>query len=143
MGQFLQVAQRLAAILDELRNQGGVTAYQLPDIIKQSIGQGNGDINSYPGTPGGSCCDLAFFISLSTPAYAKGRGHLTCRNAMEKIVQHIQGSCYQKTRFAVLITDSWDASAYDDWRWNIENIKGHSGIEIYLISGSKVSQINI
>ncbi|HPE46727.1 MAG TPA: hypothetical protein PK380_12725, partial [Deltaproteobacteria bacterium] len=70
-------------------------------------------------------------------------GHLSCRQAMEKVVQHMQGVCFQNTRFAVLITDSWDPSAYDDWRWNIENINRHAGVEVYLISGRTVSRISI
>jgi len=143
MGQFEQTAQRLAAVIDEMRSQGGITADQIPEIIGKTTGETEGSVNCYPGTPGLACCDIAFFISLSTSAYTKGRGHLSCRQAMEKVVQHMQGVCFQNTRFAVLITDSWDPSAYDDWRWNIENINRHAGVEVYLISGRTVSRISI
>jgi hypothetical protein len=43
----------------------------------------------------------------------------------------------------VLITDSWDPLAYDDWRWNMVNNNGHAGVEVYLISGLTVSRISI
>ena len=38
MGQFEQTAQRLAAVIDEMRSQGGVRADQIPEIAASKPG---------------------------------------------------------------------------------------------------------
>ena len=62
---------------------------------------------------------------------------------MEKIVQHMQGSCIHKTRAAVFVTDSWDEHAFADWKANLEEISHTNHFEIYLIAGRTISQIKI
>lgn len=143
MGEFVRIAEGLAAVLQEKKIHGGIRPGEIADIIAGTMATGSGSMNCYPGIPGYACCDLSVFVSLNSPAYRKGRGHLSCRMAMEKIVQHMQGWCLNKTHYAVLITDNWDASAFDAWRGNLEQIKDHAHIEIYLLSGNSVSEMFI
>src|SRR5208337_1403530 len=105
MGEYQKVAERLARHIEDMRNEGGVSTNQLPDIIGQALSNIDKSFNCYPGTPCNVCYDLAIFISLSKQSNASGQGHLSCREALEKIVQHMQGTCYQQTKYAVLITD--------------------------------------
>jgi hypothetical protein len=141
MGEFMSIVEELALILEESKREGGVLAQDLPGIISRLTRRE--DINCYPGIPGHDCHELAFFISLSSQFYAKGRGHLTCAQAMKKIVQHMQGSCFQITHTAIFITDSWDVTAFDDWRNNLVEIKRNALFEIYLITGRYFSELRV
>jgi hypothetical protein len=143
MGEFQRVAESLAALLEEMGREGGITGDQLPEILSTALGQQGRGFNCYPGIPGDHCHDLAFFISLQSPLYAKGRGHLYFGQALEKLVQHMQGICFQKTRFAVVMTDNWDAAAFNAWRPNVNQIKNSANIEAYLLSGGNASEIKI
>lgn len=144
MGKYQEVAERLARHIEDKRNEGGVNTNQLLGIIDKALGNRDESFNCYPGTLCNSCYDLAFFISLSKRSNATGQGHLSCRKALEKIVQHMQGTCYKKTTRAVLITDRWDQAAYDDWKGNMEQIIDHikAKVEVYQISDSTVSQLH-
>ena len=126
-------------------NGKGVGVEDLPGIIGsdegekqgQGIGpakspQGDG-YNLYPSTHGGRCCNLAVFISLTSPAYTKGKGHLNFRQAIETIIQHCQGYCPKETKDAVFVTDSWDPSIVHQWRGNLERIQSRLHLEIYFI----------
>jgi len=142
VGDFIGIAQRIASLLSELAGRGGISPQELAEIASHAMGER--EINLYPGIPGYVCHDLALFISLTSPAYVKGkRGHLSCRQAIEKLVQHMQGSCMNRTRVAVLITDSWNAAAADEWKANLQQIARIAHIEIYLIAGQSVSEIYI
>lgn len=141
MGQFYAVALSLAAIIDDhISVMGRISTRDLSEIISQATPSGLGEINCYPGVAGYDCCEIAFFISLS---YKCGRGHLSFRQALEKLVQHMQGRCSQVTKNAVLFTDSWEPAAYNDWRHVIEKIQEYANIEIYLITGNYASEIII
>lgn len=61
---------------------------------------------------------------------------------MRLLVKHMQGTCADMTRCAVIISDSWDDAVYDEWRANIQNIKQRYMVEAYLITGGKVTQVN-
>jgi len=143
MSEFQKIAECLSSYLKKMKDDKGVHADELSDIIVQCTGKGKNQINCYPGVSGIGCCDLSFFISLKSPSYTRGRGHLDCKQAMEKIVQHMQGSCFQKTRIAIFLTDNWDAAAFEKWRANLEDISHHAHIEIYLLTGQTVSEIKI
>ena len=62
---------------------------------------------------------------------------------MEKIVQHMQGICFQETPVAVCFTDSLEPNAFDEWKANLKQIKNNASIQIYLLSGSKATEIPI
>lgn len=141
MGEFYYIAEMIAIHVNELARSGKIGVEEIADICRAAIGK---EINLYPGVSGHKCHDLSLFISLSSPEYAKGKhGHLSCRQAIEKVVQHMQGSCINKTYHAILITDSWDSSASYEWRSNLQQIDNFACFEIYLIARNRVSEIKI
>ena len=155
-GEFERDAQRIAEIIHELSQGGGVQASQIPEIVSsaigrcagstnRAIGRSTGKINIYPSTHYGDCCDMAFFVSLTLPSNGadRGGGHLSCRKAIEKLVQHMQGYCPEKTKTAVFITDRWNPAAYEDWKENILRIKANAHVEAYLLIGRNVSKLKI
>ncbi|MEJ5366588.1 MAG: hypothetical protein WHS86_15950 [Desulfosoma sp.] len=141
MGEFIGIATRIARQISAMAaEQGGISPQDLPEIGSRAAGRE--EINIYPGVPGYRCHELSLFISLSSPTVVKGRrGHLSCRQALEKMVQHMQGTCMGKTNIAILVTDSWDAAAADEWAGNLRQIARMAHLEIYLIAGPNVSQI--
>ena len=142
MGEFQKIAERIAECIGnpEMIDQLGIEPLDIPEIV----GGPNvaSEINCYPGIPGYACCSLAVFVSLQSPAYIKSKKkHLSCNNAMEKVVQHMQGKCNGITNSAVFITDNWDPEAYAKWRSNLKEIRASAYLEIYLIVGNKVTEI--
>ena len=123
MGEFQNVATKIAEIINEMKQEGGISTNRLSEIIASCVGRGESHINCYPGIPVGGCCDIALSISLTLSSHKKGRGHLPFRKAVEKVVQHMQGNCSQTTRFAILIADSWDPEAYEEWKSNFDVLK--------------------
>ncbi len=153
MGEYQEVAERILGVLEEMEREGleeiddeeKIRIGDIPEIIGSPVGMG-GPINFYPGEPDFRCCHFSLFLSLESPAYKqkiKAKKHLTCRKAVEKIVQHMQGACSKNTRVAVWVTDSWNRAAVNEWRANLEQIKNYAHLEIYLLSGRAVSEIFI
>ena len=89
-----------------------------PLDISEIIGR---EINCYLGIPGYACCSLAVFVSLQSPAY--------------------EGKCNGIINSVVFITDNWDPEAYEKWRSNLEQIRSSAYLEIYLIVGNKVTEV--
>ncbi len=143
MGEFGNIAEGIASALEEMKHEGGVSVDRIPEIISSLIGNDKIAINCYPGLPGYHCCDLSFFVSLSSPSHKKGNGHLYFGKALERIVQHMQGVCIKKTRAAILITDNWDDAVFEEWLPNFEQIKTYAHIEAYLLAGRSVNEITI
>jgi len=149
MHELPNITGRIADQLGKFRKPlgNGIHPDQIPDIIKESIGTLIGSeenhFNCYPGIPGGRRCSVAFFVSLANSENTRGRGHLNCRKALEKIVQHMQGSCSERTSLAVLITDSWDPEAFEEWKANLHEIDRQKYLRILLILGGTVSPIDI
>ena len=139
MGEFEQLAQRIAEELSR-RQEEGIRSSEVPSLVDRCIG---GEVvNCYPGVPSG-CHEKLVLVALESKSYTTGGGHLSFRKAIEHLVRHMQGSCPGKTRIAVLITDTWDAKVIDFWRPNIEQIKGNSFLECYVISGGSVNQVTL
>jgi hypothetical protein len=134
--------ERLARELSEAPFNGGLKAGDLARIVGE--GGQEGGINCYPGQPGGGCYEVAFFISLTSKDH-KGnrRGHITCKQAIEKLVQHMQGYCAERTHVAILIVDSWDADAVSDWKHNLTRIQSEAQLEIFMVNGGKVTPVSI
>lgn len=141
MGEFGDIAERLAGIIDKLGSEGGIRARDIPQLVGDVRGQGQRAVNCYPGVKGADCHQMAFFVSLNSPSYKRGKGHLTCRKAIERLVQHMQGGCNNRTANAIIITDSWDAKAVHDWEASIQAIKASASVEAYLIAGGNATKI--
>lgn len=134
---FDEVAEGIADII-------GHGEFINSDDISDIVGRWAGDVNCYPSKIKGDCKQKAYFISLKDKRYAKGNGHLTFRQALECLIQHMQGTCYDVTKTAILLSDIWDAGAYNDWRNNIEQIKRQGRIvEAYIIGGNKATPMQI
>jgi hypothetical protein len=142
LNEFGGIAERVAGHLSEASLGGGIRPGDIVDIVGE-YGRG-GAINCYPGIPGNSCHELAVFVSLTSEAHkGKHRGHLTCRQAIEKLVQHMQGTCAGVTLYAVLIVDSWDGNAASEWTSNLERIKTEAHLEVYLMVGGSASLLSV
>ena len=146
MGELQDFAAKLFATLKNSNElyPDGIGTTDIPDIIKGIAFPGIGAINCYPGVPGDICCETAVFISLTSEKYIKKkRGHLDFESALKKVVQHMQGVCYKKTRLAVLITDKSDEKKCDKWKDNLKEINGFAHVEIYFLDGNLIRDISI
>jgi len=147
MGDFQKIAEEISEHILSRGDRKEIRPQDIADIGSHvASGIGGGVINCYPGIPSSGCYPFALFVSLKSPDYIRpnSRGHLTCRKAMEKIVQHMQGSCFKKTKSIVFITDFWDGAAWNVWRGNFKEIDRSVNIEIYLMTGrGRVSRVEI
>lgn len=145
MGDFRKVAEKVAIVLDELRRKGGVSPAGIPGLLEQAMGDGISSVNCYPGFPGDECHEIAYFFSLTSKSYrGNTHGHFGCKGVLQKLVQHMQGHCLGKTRIAVVITDNWEAWAYDVWKSNIDEIKKAGNLlEVYLLTHRNASEIQV
>lgn len=152
MGKLKVHAEILSGILNEIEPEGdrGIPSDRIADVVGRLVGNRGGSgstdpVNCYPGTPCAECYDLAYFVSLNRLPYKKpyAKGHISCATAIQKVVQHMQGSCPGKTSAAIIITDYWDPAAFEPWKANFRRIKLNAVVEIYLISPAGISEIKI
>ena len=143
MSEFERIVENIASRLEEVSGEGGIIPQDIASIVGGS-GYGS-DINCYPGRPSHGCHDLAVFVSLTSPQHkGKHGGHLTCRKAIEKLVQHMQGSCgHGQTRHAVLVVDSWDSKAASEWSGNLREIQNQAHLEVYLLAGGGINRLQV
>ena len=122
------------------------------------LSQRYGAVNCYPGEPTDTCYPLAWFIALEGRlgrGLQQDYGHPWRRYwwhhgplvdwghapqppygfaaMLETLVRHLQGHCAGTTRQAILLTDSWNALAYERWRGNLERIRAQVRLEIHLL----------
>ncbi len=128
--------------LNEGLEIGGLKVSDLPEIINNSFGEEQG-VNLFPSNTKGACHELAYFFALKNSPYAKGNGHLGCRQAMEKVIQHTQGACRNITKQAIFITAHWDANAYQDWKHILADIDKTIELEVYLLTGNSATRIDV
>lgn len=89
-------------------------------------------INLYPSDIKGPCYPVAVFLSLrSFKKYGRGQ-YQGFWKIMEKLVQHMQGSCWRNTTKALIYTDDWDGRIYKEWRTNIEHMR-REGAKVYFV----------
>jgi len=142
MSEFRGIAEHIAAQLAESEFNDGVGVDDIVNIVGHSIPGER--FNCYPGVPGGRCHEFAMFFSFVLKKNrGKKRGHLTCRKVIEKLVQHMQGPCGDTTRYAVLVVDSWDGEAADEWWGNIKMIRHRAHLEVYLVTNGAISPISV
>jgi len=139
MGEFQSEVDGIAAAIDELGRYSGERKLR-PDDVAEIVGGHAGEVNCYPGTPSNMCCEKAYFISLSIPLAGSSKPHLKFRQALEHLVRHMNGSCKNVTRFAILITDNWDAKAWGEWAPTIQGLN-NVYVEAYLLVGGKASRV--
>lgn len=112
------------------------------DDVARIVADYAGLVNCYPGTPTDICCEKAYFISLSVSRPGSSKPHLKFGEALEQIVLHMTRKCGSITHMAILLTDNWDAQAFEKYFPSIKSFK-HLYLEAYLVVGDKVSRIEI
>ena len=108
-------------------------------------------INFYPGTKGGKCCETAVFLSVTkTPPRAKWMKKsemIPLEKMFPKVVQHMQGKCYEKTkRMALIVDDNLSMKTVDEWKSNLRHIQSIDQKEVmivYVDSEGKIHHFNI
>jgi len=140
----LAVLESLLKLLNEL-----LMAENLPLIIATSVREtvyrdGMSGINCYPGIPNSPCFERAIFMSLNSKKYKPNSKvkPLSFNDALMKIVQHMQGYCFEETKKAIFITDSWNEDIFNQWKSNLRVIRIDKQIDCFLITGNKLSPIN-
>ena len=138
----------------EAAADGELDSERLGEILTRR----HGAVNCYPGEPTDTCYPLAWFVALEGQL---GRGlqqefgpswrRYWWRSGpvvdwgyppqppygfaaiLEHLVRHLQGHCAGTTQHAIILTDSWNAVAYEHWRGNLERIRAQAQVEIHLI----------
>ena len=93
----------------------------------------NGDsFNFSPSQEKVSCCDLAYFMSISDKSVSlKANQKIKFDVMMQNFIRHCQGSCMKTVKHVIIITDKYDNEVINFWKSNIENIK-NKGVKIEL-----------
>lgn len=128
--------QRRSDSIRHMPNHGG---YRIDDYGWDS-GYRTPRVNCYPGMPVDFCAREAVFVSLQGKGARnlKGHNHYPFAQALEKLVQHLQGDCGGITQRAAFITDKWDYDTYSPWAGNIRKIMNAGvSIEFYLLCGKR------
>ncbi len=141
MGEFAEQANEIAIAIDEINRNNEMPLDVLSEVTTKIASE---EVNCYPGLLDGKCYRGAFFYSLDTKKYISKRGiKLSLNTVLIKMVQHIIGSCKEQTKYAILITDSWNDSIYSPWRSTFNNIMKNVHIEVYLMTSGGCSKIKI
>lgn len=129
----------LEALIDSIYgDQDQISSKEVLSDIQDAINQDGDLINFYPSDQKGPCCHRLVVLALNGwPAAYGTHGNLNCGQALEILVQHVQGCCYEVTRWAVLVTANWDNFAYDKWRSNIEVMRKQGVKIVFLQLGPK------
>ncbi len=133
-----QYRQPIVILNEQISARSKVKSTDIPRMVSEIIGP---NVNCYPGKPSLACYSTAVFISMKVKA--KGRGHLTCRQALEKMVQHMIGMCCGYSKVAIFFCDEWNANAFNEWESVIKKIRETCLIEFYLSAGNTVSRIEV
>lgn len=142
MNKSQEIAGSISNLLERGGKNGGIKVQDIIDSVNKNYIDRS--INLYPSKKLGCCEKTAVFVSLESSLHIKKqRGHLSCKSAIIKLVQHMQGKCSGITNHAVLIVDSWNAKAVDEWRDNLNKIKSKAKLEIFFLSGGNVHLLNI
>lgn len=140
MGEFQEQADEIARVISEK----SIEKMDIAELTKITTNVVDYDVNCYPGIPG-KCHKVAYFYSLTDKSkYRTKRGvSLSFPVVLEKIVSHMKGGCEDVTNTVILITDNWDANAYNKWKDVLEKIKKNNYMEIYLIVSNQCNRIEI
>ena len=92
--------------------------------------------NLIPSDEEGKCKEVAVFVALDAKSMKlKPKHRMSFKEALERIVQHVQGTCAGTTKHILLITSSMDADELAPWLGNIRNF-GDVKFDILLRTGN-------
>lgn len=135
------IVEELEHMVDE-REGHGISVQDIERLMAHSV---IGDeINLFPSTHKGPCCRFAVFVSLSAKRYLgkqRASGHMSFGQMLQAFVKHMQGDCPNVSKDAIILTDSWDANAWEYWQNNIEEIQRHAKVAIYLIKNRRAVRV--
>jgi len=84
---------------------------------------GGKKINFYPSNTKGKCQSVAVFVSIkqSTLEFDSDPGnHRDFETVIKKMVQQVLGSCFDKNKEVILITDEINTNVIDQWKPNFK-----------------------
>ena len=131
--------ENLVGTIVEQVNRAPVNVQEIGDIANNH-GQ---DVNCYPSLSSEACCGSAFFVSLTSKHYRKGRGHYYFNEILQKLIQHMQGAFPGKTNRAVVITDSFEPDEFQKRKLNIDENRKTATVDFYLISSSGYTLLTV
>lgn len=95
------------------------------------------EFNFYPSDITGHCCEVAFFTSLTGGRWnLEKKEKISFEQMYKNLINHCQGKCSNKTKYAVIITDNWDDDIASFWQPNIDKLKADGVIvEVHMMIG--------
>ena len=65
--------------------------------------------------------------------WLKTKDKVNLEKMIPKVIQHMQGSCIDKTQKMLLITDNMNTDLINPWRGNLKNIQSIDGKEVVIL----------
>jgi hypothetical protein len=95
------------------------------------------EFNFYPSDILGHCCEVAFFTTLIGKRWnLEKKEKTTFEQMFNNLINHCQGKCSNKTKYAVIIADNWDDDIASFWQPNIDRLKANGVIvEVHMMIG--------
>jgi hypothetical protein len=95
------------------------------------------EFNFYPSDIKGNCCEVAFFASLLGERWRLRKNQKIPFDQMFKnLINHCQGKCSTKTKYAIIIADNWDDDIANFWQPNIEVLKSIGvSVQVFMMIG--------
>jgi hypothetical protein len=103
------------------------------------------EFNFYPSDIKGHCCEVAFFASLTGARWnLDKKERIVFEQMFKNLINHCQGKCSHKTKYAVIITDNWDDDIATFWQPNIDNLKAEGVIiEVHMMIGKNANSYEL
>jgi hypothetical protein len=112
---------------------------KLSDVIMQ-LTMYLHEFNFYPSDIMGSCCEVAFFTSLLGGRWnLEKKEKISFEQMFKNLINHCQGKCSNKTKYAIIIADNWDDDIANFWQPNIDTLKSNGVVvEVHMMIGKNV-----
>lgn len=133
----------LRRIANKIQNdtEGNIHGRHIPKVVHESYPY---PANCYPGEPANQCFETAFFFSLTARRYVNSdKGHLSFRQMLGCFARHMEGKCGGITKQVCILSDNWDADAYDELKPFIDEIKRTVKVSACLIVGKSYSWFGV
>lgn len=116
--------------LEDGMRDGQYEAFRKPTSVSDILGRflSGESINFYPGIKADKCHETAVFLSvIKAPPGAKlmkKSEMIPLEKMLAKVVQHMQGKCYGKTkRMALIIDEGLSMKPFGEWKSNLRHIQ--------------------
>tara|TARA_B110000902_G_C13791934_1_gene392444 strand:+ start:14 stop:487 length:474 start_codon:yes stop_codon:yes gene_type:complete len=113
--------------------------FKFSSISKSGIFGGQ-KINFYPSNTKGKCQSIAVFISIKQSTLdfnSDPSNHKDFESVIKKMVQQVLGSCFDKNKEVIFITDEINTNVIEQWKPNFKAMRQIcDSIQIVFIDGS-------